>query len=226
MTETTRASSLVLPSQVAAAVCLLVGCYGYVSGWDAWLILLLILVIPVAWLFVWLYSGRLKRYRFLVGIYSVAGAVALFEAWQHGQIPEAFAESLDLPMGRGKPNLYFEYDLPGVQHRLFPDHPDSLMIRGIQSSFCIEEKSPFRNHPFCDEYTDAEIRVVRELFEKALAQEPKSSEDIYYHYVQILIRDGSRQSEIDAAADKWRRLFPLSERHDPRDVFRGQRRSE
>ena len=226
MTETTRDNSLVLPSQVAAGLCLLLGFYGYVAGWAAWLLLLLVFAIPLAWLFVWLYTGRLKRYRFLVGIYSVAGAVALFEAWQHGQIPEAFAESLDLPKGRGKPNLYFEYDLPGVQYKLFPDHADSLMIRGIQSSFCVEEKSPFRDHPFCDDYTDAEISVVREWFEKALALEPKSSEDIYYRYVQILIRDDSPQAEIDAAAEKWRRLFPLSERYDPRDVFRVQRRPQ
>lgn len=223
MTETTRENSLVLPSQVAAGVCLLIGFYGYVSGWAAWLLLLLVLAIPLAWLFIWLYTGPLKRYRFLIGIYSVAGVVALFEALQHGRIPETFAESLDLPTGRGQPNLYFEYNLPRVQFRLFPDHADSLMMRGIQSGFCLEDQSPFRDHPFCDDYRGAELRVVRDWFEKALALEPKSSEDIYYRYVQILIRDGSSQDEVDAAADTWRRLFPLSDRLDPRDFFAAQR---
>ncbi len=224
MTETTRDNPLVLKSKVAAGLSLIIAFYGYVAGWAAWLLLLLVFSIPAGWLLVWLYTGRLKRYRFLVGIYSVAGAVALFEAWQHDQIPEGFAESLDLPPGRGKPNLYFEYNLPGVQYRLFPDHADSLMIRGIQSSFCIAESSPFQGHPFCENYTDAEVNVVREWFEKAIALEPKSNEDIYYRYVQILIRDGVSRAEIDEAADKWRRLFPLSERLDPREFFRAQGR--
>ena len=223
MTETTRENSLAFPSQVAAGVCLLIGFGGYVSGWAAWLLLLLVLAVPLAWLFVWLCTGRLKRFRILVGIYSVAGVVALFEASQHGHIPKTFAESLDLPTGRGKPNLYFEYNLPGVQFRLFPDHVDSLMMRGVQSAFCLDDQSPFRDHPFCDDYQGAELRVVREWFEKALALEPKSSEDIYYRYVQILIRDGSSQDEVDVAADTWMRLFPLSDRLDPRDFFVAQR---
>ena len=113
--------------------------YGYITGWPAWRVLLALLAPPTAGFIVWMYTGRLRRYRFLFGIYAAAAVLGGFEAWQHQQVPESFFKSIDLPEGPGKPNLYFEYDLPGVLFELFPDEPETLFLRGVQLRLCTDE---------------------------------------------------------------------------------------
>ena len=204
---------------IGVGVGVAISIYGYIAAWPAWGELLALLAVPSAAFTAWMYTGRLKRYRFLFGIYAVVSLLAVYEAWQYKHIPESFAESIDLPRGPGKPNLNFDYDLPDVMLELFPDYPDTLFLGGIQSQLCSIADQFNRQHPFCQKYDDSEIKTTRDWFETALAKKPKMNQDLYYHYVEILVKSGAPQSEINAAVEEWKRMFPLSERPDPGRFF-------
>lgn len=198
------------------AVCLLLAGYGYTTGWPAWQLLITLLSWPLAAFSVWMFTGRWKRYRFLYGIYGTLALAAVFEAWEYGRIPPAIAQSIDLPKPPGEPNLYFEYDLPAIEARLFPNSPDTQLLQAIQLNYCSSGGPLFQSHPFCSKYSDASSEAIRDLLENAVSKMPKTNEDIYYSYVDVLIRTNADQSKIDAAAEQWKKLFPFSKRPDPR----------
>jgi hypothetical protein len=193
--------------------------YGYISGWPVWLFLLTLCVVPAAVFCLWMCRGRLRRYRMLFGFSAVLCVLGGFEAWQYRKIPESLTEFVDLPRSPGKPNLYFEYDLPGVLFELFPDEPETLFLRAVHLRLCTAQAQLGPRHPFCEEHEDPEMNSVRTLHEIALARNPKTTENLYYNYVEVLIQSKASQSQIDAAADEWRRQFPLSKRPDPRTIF-------
>ncbi|MDG2129813.1 MAG: hypothetical protein P8K08_17565 [Fuerstiella sp.] len=192
---------------------------GYVSGWPVWLILLTLGAFPAARFCWWMYHGPLRRYRMLFGVAVALCVLGGFEAWQYKTFPEALTQSVDLPRSPGKPNLYFEYNLPGVLVELFPDEPESLFLRAVHLRLCAALAHQGPGHPFCIEYDNPEMNSVRSLHETALARNPKTTENLYYNYTEVLIQSAASQTEIDAAADEWRRLFPLSKRPDPRTAF-------
>ncbi len=202
--------------QIAFAICLAITIYGYSNGWPVWQPLMVVALVPGVAFVVWMYTGRFKRYRFLFGIYGTLALAATFEAWEYNQIPESVAKSLDLPKPRGEPNLYFEYDLPAVEARLFPDSPDTMLLQAVQLNYCTSGGPFFEQHPFCTKYKDASPAAIRGVLEAALSKMPKTNEDIYYSYIDVLIHTGAEQTKIDAAAEQWKKLFPLSDRTDPR----------
>jgi len=200
-------------------LCIAVSSYGYISGWPAWLVLLILLGMPLSSIGIWLFTGRFKRYRFLFGIYGVVVVIATFEAWQYQTIPESLTKSIDLPPGPGAPNLFLESDLPRVLFELYPDRSEVLFIRAFQMKLCNDE--PQQQYSVCDQFENTDLSTIRRYFETALSQKSKTDENLYYHYVEILMRLQAPQSEIAAAAREWKRLFPLSERPDPRAAFAG-----
>lgn len=198
-----------------------VGIFGYTSGWPLWTVLAVLGCVPAVSFVVWMYTGPLRRYRFLFGIIGILVLAGTLEAWEYGHIPETWAKSMDLPKSPGAPNLYFEYDLPGVWSELFPDEPDALWLRSRQLGFCSDQRHGFQTHPFCRKFQDVPPEELRKLYEAALSAQPKLNQDIYYNYVEILIHDHAPQEEVDAAVEEWRRLFPMSKRPDPREFFGG-----
>lgn len=192
--------------------------YGYVTGWPVWQLLITLSSWPLAAFSVWMFTGRWSRYRFLYGIYAPLALVACFEAWEYGRISPEIAKSIDLPRPRGEPNLYFEYDLPGVEARLFPDSPDTLFLQAVQLNYCSSGGPLYQSHPYCSKYSDVSSEAIRDLLENAVSKMPKTNEDIYYSYLDVLIRTGADQQKIDAAAEQWKKLFPLSKRPDPRQA--------
>lgn len=206
-------------SWLAFAACLALCLYGYVSGWAAWVLLVLLLGLPFRWFCHWMYTGRLRRYRFLFGIYLAAGTVGAFEAWQYRKTPESLLKAVDLPLGPGEPDLFLEYDLPSVLYDLYPERSEVLFIRAFQMKLCQETPSAFQRYSICEQFRDTDLNTIREYFETALAKKSRTDENLYYHYVEILIRLNAPQSKIDAATAEWKRIFPLSERPDPREVF-------
>lgn len=200
----------------ALVVCIVLIVYGYTTGWPAWLLLITLLSWPLLAFSVWMFTGRWRRYRFLYGIYGTLALAAVFEAWEYGRIPPAIAQSIDLPKPPGEPNLYFTYDLPGIEAQLFPDHPDTQLLQAIQLNYCSNGGPMYQLHPFCSKYSDAGSQAIRDLLENAVSKMPKTNEDIYYSYVDVLIRTGADRQKIDAAAEQWKKLFPLSKRPDPR----------
>ncbi|MCP4171088.1 MAG: hypothetical protein GY758_09995 [Fuerstiella sp.] len=205
--------------RILFGLCVAVSLYGYASGWDSWLLLLLLFGVPVRRFCSWMYTGRLNRYRFLFGIYMVAGVIGAFEAWQYGKTSEFLLRAVDLPVGPGAPDLFLEYDLPGVLFELYPERSEVLFIRGFQMKLCHDDLLSMEQHSVCRQFRNADLNAVRECFETALALNSRTDENLYYHYVEILMRQGASQGEVDAAAERWRRVFPLSERSDPRQVF-------
>jgi hypothetical protein len=193
--------------------------YGYISGWPVWLFLLTLCAVPVAAFCLWMCRGRLRRYRMLFGFFVVLCVLGGFEAWQYRKIPESLTRSVEFPRSPGKPNLYFEYNLPGVLFELFPDEPESLFLRAVHLRHCAAQTLQGPRHPFCEEHENAEMNSVRRLHEIALARNPKTTENLYYNYIEVLTQSAASPSEIDAAADEWRRQFPLSKRPDPRTIF-------
>ena len=205
--------------RILFGLCAAVSLYGYVSGWAAWLLLLLLFAIPVRSFCSWMYTGRLSRYRFLFGIYMVVGVVSSFEAWQHGKTSESLLKTVDLPEGPGEPDLFMDYDLPGVLFELYPERSEVLFIRGFQIKLCHDDPLSSQQYEVCEQFKTADLSVVRKYFETALSLKSRTDENLYYHYVEILIRQGASQNEVDAATENWIRMFPLSERLDPRQAF-------
>jgi len=184
-----------------------------------WLLLLVLLVVPSGSGMVWMWSGRFRRYRYLFAICVIVAIAGGFEAWQYRAIPKSFTASLNLPMGPGEPDMFLESDLTGVMFELYPDRSESLFLRGFQIKLCNDQHDSYRRYAVCEQYGDSDLATVRSCFEQALLLKAKSDENLYYHYVEILIRQGAAQDEIDEATLNWKRLFPLSDRIDPRVAF-------
>jgi hypothetical protein len=205
--------------RILFGVCAAISLYGYVSGWAAWVLLLLLFGVPVRSFCSWMYTGRLNRYRFLFGIYMVTGVIGAFEAWQYGKASESLLKAVDLPEGPGEPDLFMEYDLPGVLFDLYPERSEVLFIRGYQMKLCYDNPLSSQRYSVCEQFKAADLSVIRECFETALAIKSRTDENLYYHYVEILIRQGAPQVKVDVASEKWSRMFMLSERLDPRQAF-------
>jgi len=208
-----------LPRRITFGACAVLAFCGYVTGWPAWSTLLLLSAVPAVSFCVWMWTGRLRRYRFLFAIYGIAALAAGYEAWLYRAIPESVAESIDLPAGPGEPDLFLEGNLVGVMVDLYPHRAESLFVRGFQVKLCNDGNDAHRHDSICEQFRDSDLATVRKYFEQALALGTKTDENLYYHYVEILIRQDAPQDEIDAAAAEWKRLFPLSERIDPREAF-------
>jgi hypothetical protein len=200
------------------------GSVAYTVGRPGWEVLLIFAMAPLlisGWM---LFSGRWRRYRFLVYAALPALVVGGIEAWQDTRLPESLAESLDLPESPGEPDLFFEHNehnLPGVLMELYPTRPETLFIQGFQLKLCYDDLVSQRTPPdICRQFGDVDLQRIRGYFETALAQQAKHDENLYYHYVEILIRLREPQAAIDAASAEWRRQFPFSHRRDPREVFR------
>ena len=200
-----------------------VGGYGYVRGWPMWSVLLFCLAAPCAYGLHRLFAGRLRRYRFLFFIYVAAGSIGVYEAWHYQNISSDIVESLDLPTGAGEPDLFLETELPQVLYDLFPERAEALLARGFQMKLCAMERAQGRMPSVCAAFQDVDIADIRSVFESALATGSKTDENLQYHYVEVLIRQQAPKAEIDAAVANWRRLFPYSERPDPRDAFGNSR---
>ena len=133
-------------------------------------------------------------------------------------------ESLQLPLGPGEPNLYFEYDFPAVGSALFPGLAEVLLVQAVQLNYCSSGVPEFSKHPVCLKYRVRNPGAVREALELALRQQPKTNEDVYYSYIEVLRGTGAAASEVEAACVQWRRLFPFSDRPDPLAVTDGASR--
>lgn len=209
-----RWSPVMKCSLLATAVFFL---WGYVTGQPTWGLLLIVSGVPLAVFLRWIYTGRLRRYRFLFGLYGSLAVFGVYEAWEYGRIPAAVARFAELPKPPGEPNLYFEYDLPSVESQLFPGDPESLLLEAVQLNYCTTEGLPFHLHPFCQKYGEADRKRIRKVLEEALAKEPKTNEDLYYSYIDVLKGTGADASEVRAAISQWRMLFPLSTRPVPQN---------
>lgn len=208
---------------VVIPVCLLGGLLAFVRGAPLWQVLLLSVVLPVLILMIFQLAGTklLRRYRLLLTIVVLTLVLGVFEAWQHRKIPDKLLKALDISTGPGEPDLFLDYDLPEILWRLYPERGESLFVRGFQVKLCYDDQQAGRPLPaVCNQMTGIELRRVRKLFEMALQRKPKTEENVYYHYVEILMRLEASQSEIDAAASSWKQLFPESRRPDPRVYFR------
>ena len=195
--------------------------YGYPAGWPAWLLLLCLqLPVLVAWS-VWVWRGPWQRFRMLWGVAVVLLISGSWELWTAGRIPRSVAESLQLPPGPGEPNLYFEYDFPAVGAVLFPGLAEVLLVQAVQLNYCSSGVPEFSKHPVCLKYPVRNPGAVREALESALRQQPKTNEDVYYSYIEVLRGTGAADSEVEAACAQWRQLFPLSDRPDPLSVMDG-----
>ncbi len=198
--------------------------YGYPAGWPAWLLLLCLeLPVVVAWS-VWVWRGPWQRYRMLWGVAAVLLISGSWELWTAGRIPHLVSESLQLPLGPGEPNLYFEYDFPAVGSALFPGLAEVLLVQAVQLNYCSSGVPEFSKHPVCLKYRVRNPGAVREALELALRQQPKTNEDVYYSYIEVLRGTGAAASEVEAACVQWRRLFPFSDRPDPLAVTDGASR--
>jgi hypothetical protein len=215
----TAGNSSRLWRRIAFGACAVTAFGAYVTGWPMWPLLLLLIAVPGLSFCVWMWSGRLRRYRFLFAIYAAVVLAGLFEAWQYRTIPQTFTKSIDLPAGRGEPDLFLEGDLPAVMFDLYPDRAESLFVRGFQIKLCSENTQAQRRYRVCEQYPNTDLATIRRCFEQALVLETKTDENLYYHYVEVLMRQNAPQDEIDAAAENWKRLFPLTRRVDPREVF-------
>ena len=194
--------------------------WAYVTGRPMWVLVLIVGGIPAAGFLRWMYTGRLRRYRFLFGLYASLAVLGAYEAWEYGRIPSSVASFAELPKPPGEPNLYFEYDLPSVEARLFPGDPETLLLEAVQLNYCTTEGLPFHLHPFCQKYGAVERKQIRKVLEEALAKEPKTNEDLYYSYIDVLKGTGADSDEVQAAIRKWQKLFPLSTRPIPESTVR------
>jgi hypothetical protein len=205
--------------RIALAACVVLSFCAYVTGWPLWSPWLLLAAVPALCCAAWIWTGRLRRYRLLFVIYGLAVLTGTYEAWQYRTIPVSVTEAIDLPPGAGEPDLFLDGDLPSVLFDLYPDRSEFLFVRGFQIKLCGEHQDSPRPYRVCDQFPSTDLATVREYFERALACGNKTDENLYYHYVEVLMRQAAPQDEIDAAAEQWRRLFPFSDRRDPRDVF-------
>ena len=199
----------------AAGIAALLFGWAYITGRPFWVLFLFAASIPAAAFVNWMFTGRLRRYRFLFGLYGTLALFGAYEAWECGRIPEPVAKYTELPKAPGEPNLYFEYDLPAVEAALFPDHPETLLMEAIQLNYCTTEGLPFHLHPFCQKYGKADRLRIRKVLEAALALHPKTNEDLYYSYIDVLRGTDASQEEVEAAIQQWKRLFPFSTRPAP-----------
>ena len=85
---------------------------------------------------------------------------------------------------------------------VYPGRPEMLFEQGLRA-----KKS-------------GDDRQARDFFERAIATGFKTSENLYYEYALCLIRLQASQQEIDAATERWKTLFPLTQLGDPRQVKR------
>jgi hypothetical protein len=189
--------------------------YGYPAGWPAWLLLVWLQLPVCVASSVRVWRGSWQRFRMLWFIGVVLLVSGVWEAWTSGRIPRSVAVSLQLPPGPGEPNLYFEYDLPAVESRLFPGLAEALLLQAVQLNYCGSGLAGLSAHPACRKYASVDAAAVRVVLEAALRQQPKTNEDIYYSYIEVLRGTGATAAEIAAARAEWRRLFPFSDRPDP-----------
>ena len=229
-----------LTGRVGAIFAFAATSWAYITGQDLWLVLLLCTLIPGVPLYVRFYSGRFRRYRFLVGIYLVAGGASMFEYWQFGHFPENIAKTIDLPPGAGEMQGIRQFNLSHVLYDLYPQDTETLVRNAQYGPTCIGDDSSLdfsqmseeqaassretlrllrEQHPYCLSLQEEEKRSPRQWYELALSAQPKKHEEAYYHYVRILLESGAAREDVDAAAENWRRVFPYSRRLDPRDLF-------
>ena len=216
-------------SRAGAALAAAGTAFAYINGWDLWQVLTLCALIPGIPLYVRFYNGRFGRYRFLVGIYVVAGAVSLFEFWQFGHFPESVAKTIDLPPGAGDMQGLRQFQLSHVLNELYPDNPETLVRNAKYGPICVGDDTQLgesvkvlrEQHPYCQSLRELGNRSARQWYERSLERKPKKHEDTYYHYVRILLEAGAERREVDAAADRWKVMFPHSRRPDPREAFTG-----
>jgi hypothetical protein len=196
--------------------CVLIAGYGYPNGWPAWQLCLLVSCAPLFAAFVWLMAGPFRRYRLLTGLFGAVAIIGAYEAWEYGRISKPVAAALNLPDPPGEPNLYFEYDLPAVVSKLFPDNADTMLLKAVQLNYCTADEVMLQTHPYCLKYGPVDRSAIRTTLETAIATAPKTSEDVYYSYLELLVQTQADEAEIRAAGDAWKQLFPYSERPDPR----------
>ena len=211
-----------LTGNIVIAGALALGAAFYLSGSPAWIVTLALVVVPcIAWVASRLTgTDLLRRYRFLLYVVVLALLCGGFEAWQHRKIPKSLLKPLDIAVGPGEPDLFLDYDLPGVLTGIYPERSEALFMRGFQLKMCYEDRVQNRTTPaVCRPFQTVDLPQIREYFERAIAQHPKTDENLYYYYVEVLMRSRATQSEIDAATQQWQHLFPRSPRPDPRKEF-------
>ncbi|MBC8355373.1 MAG: hypothetical protein H8E66_25630 [Planctomycetes bacterium] len=63
-----------------------------------------------------------------------------------------------------------------------------------------------------------DLEEARLHFERALAKEDKTNEDLYYDYAVLLVRMRADRKALHQAVSDWKRYFPMSARRDPSKV--------
>ena len=143
----------------------------------------------------------LRRYRLLL---IVVGLTAFSLWWESTDQKSGRASAA----GGGGPafdaytisRAFEKLRMSEVFSTLYPDRPETLLERGLRAERAGDNET------------------ARKIFEQAIRTGIKTSEDLYYDYVLVLVRLKAPQSEIDAAAENWRRLFPLTKLSDPRTL--------
>lgn len=207
---------------ILAGCAIAIGLIEYLAGWATWTVAVWLVMVPTAALLAAQLAGTelLRRYRFLLYILTITLICGGFEAWQHRKIPRSILKSLDISVGPGEPDLFLDYDLPGLLTELYPQRSEALFMRGFQLKMCYEDRLELRpSGAVCSQFREVDLPAIRDFFEAALRQHSRTDENLYYHYVEVLIRMNALESEIDAAAKEWKRLFPQSRRRDPRLEF-------
>ena len=146
---------------------------------------------------------KLRPFRFLIVVYASMFAVSI---WENSHRDDA----VDLMLSP-HPNF------TSTVFELYPGRAEPLYMRAIQAGLCAEKRYPVP--VVCGEFNSWRIKdEVNDIFQLGLKTGVKHIEGIYYEYVQFLVVSGSTKSEIDAAYEKWRTNFPLSQLPDPRQV--------
>ncbi len=194
------------------------GSLGFVLGWDGWLVLILFAAGPSGWLGHWMFTGPdwIRRYRFLFVIYGLAILPAVYELWITQKIPESVTENLDVKVGPGEGDLFFEYDFPGELSAVFPERTESSFARGVQVHLCLNRIRQGQRIPVCEQLGEVSEEEARRLFEKALATGARSNEELLFHYATFLFESGASEQDVAAAFAEWKRHHPFSPRRDPR----------
>ena len=123
--------------------------------------------------------------------------------WHYYRLPILFCAAAALELGRvllSTPEFEERADHAAdlVIERRYPELPRSIYQRGLRA------------------LQDRDLHLPKRSFEKALSADYFTNEGLLHNYALLLIALREPASEIDRAAELWRKHFPQSRNPDPR----------